>query len=121
MSFKDEINRTVTYIVKKVVMPLIVKYITEPIQLKDGRVIQGQEAVDMAVAQNKDMYDLIMKYKPEYMKYLKRIDFSYINWDSEEYAKYLAKYLRKNGIKVDEKTEEYLYRQIENFKTKAGI
>ena len=116
MSFRDEINRTIAYIVKKVVVPLIAKYLTEPIQLKDGRVVYGQEALDMAVEQNKDLYDLMVRYKPEYLEYINRIDFSNINWDSESYAKALAKYLKKKGIRIDERTYNYLYEQIENFR-----
>ena len=118
MSFKSEIKKMITYIARNVIVPVIAKYITEPIQLKDGRVVQGQEAFDMAVEQDKDLYDLVVRYRPELLKYAEMIDFSYVDWDSMSLTKDAVRLLKKNGISVDKRGEEYIYRQIENFRVK---
>ncbi len=108
----------ITYIAKNVIVPVIAKYITEPIQLKDGRVVQGQEAFDMAVEQDRDLYDLLVRYRPDLLRYAEMIDFSYVDWDSRMLTKYVVRILKKNGIRVDERGEDYIYRQIENFRVR---
>lgn len=116
--FRREVSRTINYIAKKVLVPILYKYMTEPIQLKDGRVVQGKEALDEAIRQNKDLVQLMLKYRPEYMKYINVVKGSrdYIQWDTDEFLRMLVSYMKRNGIELDEREKGYVREQIENFR-----
>jgi Lhr-like helicase len=101
----------------KIVAPMIARYLTEEIHLADGRVLSGQSAFDYAVENDKDLVALMKKYHPEYMEYVERARRALrdMDVDVDDALGLLLPYIRKRGIRVDERGEEYLRRQVGKF------
>lgn len=94
---QEQIGETITELVEVVIRPMLLKMMTSTYELHDGTKLTPQEAFDRAVMEDKDVYAMMIHYKPSNLKHIHRARRfrQYIIWDSNRLSSSLADFLRR--------------------------
>jgi hypothetical protein len=107
-SLQEEVAEAITGMVERTIRPTLANYIA----------VYGQEGFDRMVREDRDVFEMIEKYRPSYLRYFKqgRKFRDYIRWDSARLSRDLELFVTEKGITVSPAASRYLFRVCEEFR-----
>lgn len=106
-TLQAQIARTITSLFDDAMKPLLHDCVSK----------FGQEGLDRAVREDRNLVGMMYKYRPSYLRYVhqaRRIR-SFVTWDDQRFAGELQAYLEDQGLHVDPAAYEWLVRTVRRF------